>query len=711
MGTTVGVTTLAVPRPAAPPADPTRAPTRHEVREEIQALRAIAVLLVVLFHLWPNVVPGGFVGVDVFFAISGFLITGALLREVERRDAIWLTAFWARRARRLLPAALLVVLACAVATVAVVPLTSWGAFFAELRASTAYVQNWHLSAAAVDYFAADDAPSPVRHFWSLSAEEQFYLVWPLVIVAGLAVSRRRPGLPVRRAVAIALVSVTVLSLLWSTYRTIADPAAAYFATPTRAWEFGAGGVLALLPAVAAGPASRAVLSWVGLGAIALAAFAFTEQTAFPGWAALLPVGGALAVMRAGTPARAWAPTPVLRLAPVQRIGDLSYSIYLWHWPLLVLAPFALGQAVGDVAAAAILAATIGAAWLTKRFVEDPVRAAPALLRRPPRLTLAVATLATLAVVGVTVAGSAYVDARIARDAHDTAKLLEHAPRCFGAASRDPARPCVNPALRAMVVPTPVEATTLANAPCRVIERDERLRVCAFGAEPVHARATVAVLGDSHASHWRPALDVVARARRWRGLSITRTGCPFSLATPDADEPVRSHCAQWNRQVLAWFGRHPEVRSVLVAAHAGGDVAVRRGQDVFAAKQRGYADAWGALPRSVGRLVVLRDTPKMPAAALACVQDAVDHHRPTASACAVPRRRSLQPDPQVAAATALGSPRVRVIDLTAQLCDARWCFPVVGGALAFKDADHLTPVFAATLGPVLARAVRRTLPER
>jgi peptidoglycan/LPS O-acetylase OafA/YrhL len=702
------VSTLAVPRPAPPRAE---SASRHQVREEIQALRAIAVLLVVLFHLWPDAVPGGFVGVDVFFAISGFLITGLLLREVERRATLSLPAFWARRARRLLPAALVVVLACAAATVAFVPVTAWDQFFAELRASTAYVQNWHLASTAVDYFAADDGPSPVRHFWSLSAEEQFYVIWPLLVLLGVLVARRRAR-PSRRAITLVLAAATLLSLACSVYLTDADPDVAYYATPTRAWEFGAGGLLALLPREAGPrPVAASLLSWLGLAAIVGTALSFTDRLAFPGWVALLPILGALAVMRAGMPACPWAPSRALRAAPLQFLGDVSYSVYLWHWPLLILAPYALGHGVGDTTAVAILGLTILAAWLTKVLVEDPARAAPALIGRPPRWTLAAAAAGTLGVVGVTVAGSAYVNARIEHDAQVTRRTLEHPPRCFGAAAHDPRRPCRNPALRSIVVPTPVEAEKMPNAPCQITERDRRLRVCAFGLPAPRAATMVAVLGDSHASHWRPALDVVAKARRWRGLSITRTGCAFSRALPDVTRRARAHCAQWNGQVLDWFRRHPEVGTVLVAAHAGADVVGTRGRDPFAVKQQGYADAWRALPPSVRRIVVIRDTPRLRASTLACVQEARDDGRPVGSACAVPRRVAMQPDPQVAAATRLRSARVRVVDLTPELCDARACPAVIGGALTFKDEDHLTPVFAATLGPYLRREVDRALSAR
>ena len=161
------------------------------LRPEIQALRAAAVLLVVVAHLWPSLLPGGYVGVDVFFAISGFLITSLLLREIDRTGQLSLSAFWARRARQILPAALVTLLFCAIATIVFVPLTYWQQFLNELRASTAYVQNWQLAESAVDYFAADNGPSPVQHFWSLSAEEQFYVVWPVLLLLAVGLTRKR----------------------------------------------------------------------------------------------------------------------------------------------------------------------------------------------------------------------------------------------------------------------------------------------------------------------------------------------------------------------------------------------------------------------------------------------------------------------------------------------------------------------------------------
>ncbi|HEV3000818.1 MAG TPA: acyltransferase, partial [Solirubrobacteraceae bacterium] len=406
------------------------------LRPEIQALRGVAVLTVVVFHLWPSVLPGGFVGVDVFFVISGFLITGQLVREVDRTSRVSLAGFWARRARRILPAALVVLAFCALATKAVVPETHWREFFAEITASTAYVENWQLAEAAVDYADADDAASPVRHFWSLSVEEQFYLVWPLLIMLALVWGRRAIG-PV-------LGAVVLVSLVWSIVATAGDPAAAYFITPTRAWEFGLGGLLALVPLRGRSPA----LSWLGIGAIALAAVLYSGDTPFPGVAALLPVLGAAAVIAA----RSFA------FRPLERVGDVSYSVYLWHWPLIVLAPFA-----GGASKVVLLALTFVLGWASKVAVEDPVRR----LRWRPRAILAPAAAATAAVLLLSLSGTAALDDRLDREQDAVARVLERQPPCFGAAAMGGrCRP------QDGVIPTPVVAREARNAPCGILRIED-----------------------------------------------------------------------------------------------------------------------------------------------------------------------------------------------------------------------------------------------
>jgi hypothetical protein len=281
------------------------------------------------------------------------------------------------------------------------------------------------------------------------------------------------------------------------------------------------------------------------------------------------------------------------------------------------------------------------------------------------------------------------------------------PVCFGAATRDPdpAHACHNPDLRLLVRPTPPEAQITPSAPCTEIE--PVINVCAFGVPASIATSTVALVGDSHAGHWRAALAVVADALGWQGLSITRSSCTFSAAITALPEPRRGQCLSWTRGVLRWFAQHPEVNTVFVSDHRGRTLTAP-GESAFAAAVRGYAGIWKALPVSVRHIVVIRDNPYVHPDTLACVEKAMARRVSAGPACAVRRKAALQIDPEVVAVARLHSPRAQVIDMTHFFCDRRLCYPVIGGALVYKDTTHLTRVFAATLGPFLLHRVGRLL---
>lgn len=277
------------------------------------------------------------------------------------------------------------------------------------------------------------------------------------------------------------------------------------------------------------------------------------------------------------------------------------------------------------------------------------------------------------------------------------------PRCFGAASRDLAHPCHNPALDRMVVPSPRRALRLPNAPCTVIDARAVPFVCTFGARRDRgARRDIALLGDSHATQWRAALGPVAEARGWHGFSLTRAGCPYSFATPVLPARLLGDCLRWRRAIPRWFRRHPDVRTVVVSGHR-----VRVVGGPGEAEVRGYVEAWRALPATVRRIVVIRDTPMNARGTRSCVQAAMARGARAGSACALPRRAALGADPAVAAARRSGR-RLRVVDLTRFICGARRCFPVVGGALVYKNLGHITATFGATVAPYLDRALRRAL---
>ena len=277
--------------------------------------------------------------------------------------------------------------------------------------------------------------------------------------------------------------------------------------------------------------------------------------------------------------------------------------------------------------------------------------------------------------------------------------------CFGAATR---AGCHDPRLRHVVLPTPAEARRLPNSPCARAARGTDPNVCRFGADPGDAVGTIALVGDSHAGHWRAALETVARARRWHGLSLTHTSCPLSKAVRNLEGTERfRRCAEWKRSVFAWFQRHPEVSTVFVAGLSGGSgVIPPRGQTKFEAAVRGYVRAWAALPATVEHIVVIRDSPKMERETGACVEAAVAAHRRPGLRCAVPRRDALDRDPLVVAARRVDSARVQSVDLTRYFCGRRACYPVVGGALVARDQNHLTAVFSASAGPFLLRKVSK-----
>ena len=320
--------------------------------------------------------------------------------------------------------------------------------------------------------------------------------------------------------------------------------------------------------------------------------------------------------------------------------------------------------------------------------------------RPQRLA-AIAAAVAAAVLAVLVAPTSGQD-----DAARPAAEVE-AARCFGAASRDPERPCFNKELRYAVVPTPAEARSGQNSPCMPAGRTAELYPCLFGAPPEEAVKTIALVGDSHAGHWRAALDVVARQRRWHGISLTQTGCPMTHATPILKGRQRDDCLEYNRAIGPWLERNPQVSAVFTSQH-GGKVVTRRGQSQQAAQIEGFMEAFDSLPPTVKDMVVIRGTPWSTASVPACIEEAVaDRKRPDVE-CAIPIKRALRTDFAATAAKLMRDPRVHLLDLTRFMCDRKNCFPVVGGALVHKDGGHITQVFSRTLGPYLGRYVDRVM---
>jgi hypothetical protein len=318
-------------------------------------------------------------------------------------------------------------------------------------------------------------------------------------------------------------------------------------------------------------------------------------------------------------------------------------------------------------------------------------------------------LARLAVLVVLLAAAAVGTAAAQSEAPD--EQQEEAqqpsfPRCFGAASRDPQRPCRNGRLTKMVRPHPLDALLEPNSECKLGDRSGELTPCSFGVDPAEAAATVALIGDSHAAHWRAAIDAVMADKRWHGISFTKAGCPLSTAVTDIPEPGKTKCIRWKRQLFRWFEEHPEVTIVITSNHTGGKVVGAK--DDYGAHVVGYARALERLAPSVERIFSIRDVPRNTRNSMDCVARAIRRKIAAGPKCAVPRRYALKRDPATPAARRSDPKRVQLIDMTRFMCSSRLCLPVIGGALVHKDETHLTRVFATTLGPYLLRHVDRAM---
>ena len=689
---------------SAQKAQNSRAAGAGGVRPEIQALRALAVGIVVLYHLWPNSLTGGFVGVDVFFAISGFLITAHLLREAVGTGRISLPKFWAKRARRLLPASLVVLVVSAIAIIVWVPQAFWNQFLGEIAASGLYIQNWNLAASAIDYLAADNVPSPVQHYWSLSAEEQFYIIWPILMLVALWFARKRSARTRTIAIGVVLGIVVAVSLVISIWLTNTDPAWAYFITPTRAWEFGAGGLLALVAGgVSKAPSAvRAIVSWLGLAAILATAVLYSDATPFPGYQAALPVLGTLAVIWAGNPDRAWAPSRLASIRPVQWLGDVSYSVYLWHFPLIVILPLALGADLGLAQKLVIVVATLLLAWLSKTFIEDPVRQGRWLATHKPRWTFAITAAAMVIVVGSSSGVVAVVNeqAREYQAAADT--VLATAPECLGLSVASGGVPveCGQYDLGTGVVPAQSafsnERPEIYSDECRSNNGETEAKDCVFGDKT--SDTVVVLVGDSHAAQWFPTLKALAEKDKFALHVLFKSGCPFVDTSLIEKGRFSSGCAGWNKNALETITAMPSVDLVATAATAGYPIRTDKDKTDRIAAYTSRLESVTALDTPV---LVFQDTPKMGEKAIECVaSSSLDDVRD----CGRSRADAFQKTDLLATAAAKVD-GVTVVSVNDQLCSADWCPAVIGNVIVYRDtSSHMTTSFSQSLAPIVESQV-------
>jgi peptidoglycan/LPS O-acetylase OafA/YrhL len=687
----------------------------HGFRPEVEGLRAVALGAVLLYHADVSWLPGGYVGVDVFFVISGFLITGLLLREVDATGRVSLARFYARRARRLLPAALVVLAAVVgLAWVVLSPVERAGVY-EEVVAAALYVINWRQASEAVTYSELGAEASPLQHFWSLAVEEQFYLLWPLLIAVFAWACRPRrggPGRDPRAGLAVALGLLAAFSFCYAVRLTAIQGDAAYFTTTTRAWELAAGGLLALAPAAwwrRAGGRGRCVwargLSVGGVLAIVAAAYLLTDDSSFPGPWAVLPVAGAAAVIAAGEISHATSRRTVvgrlLASPPMRYVGRISYSWYLWHWPLIAFATAWQGR-LSSMLLLVVVALSWVPAALTHRLVETPFRRSRRLSATGPALALgggctavgvALGTVGQAAIPTVTLASSS--------EAPGATVLAEStAPQ----SSADALRP----------LPADAEEDKgRAHADgCLVDQDDPDLNTsCAYG--DTSADTTAVLFGDSHALQYFPALDAVAKERGWRLEVVTKSGCSPAEVTQYHEQFNRAYteCDEWWADAVEYIEELEP--SLVVTGNKAVEPIVRDGERLDAeagaeAMTDGYVATLERLRATGAEVNVIADNPYPPADMPSCVSERLDDDL---TACAFPRREGLDYEPvnTLAARQVSG---VSLLDPTSLFCpEDGTCPAVIGNVLVYRDGTHLTATYTRTMTDWFDRQLPRNLGRR
>lgn len=659
----------------------------------IQALRAVAVLCVVFYHISPSTLPGGFVGVDVFFVISGFLIISLLTRELFATGRINVLVFWKKRIARLLPAQVCVIVVSVVLSVVVFPVSMYEDVFSQVPSAVLNVHNWVLGIRAVDYLAQDGNDGIFDHYWSLSIEEQFYLVIPLVMV--LAAFLRPSRRTLERRVASILVLVTSASLVLMIVSHAHFSPSDYFSTFNRAWQLGAGGLLAVLsrhrePKVF----TRRVLIAAGLVAILLSALLIDGRGGYPGPVAVVPVLAAAACIAGFAFGPAMSAPRVLRSRMVQGIGNASYSIYLVHWPVLVLSNQVMQSWNGFAALITKGLLMALGSLLLYRFVENRYRRSGFVGSAFTLRAVGVSVLVVaVGISGVLVFGSPRFKDR------STVPVGADSP--FGAAAFSGTRDTFYLPGHDMISPEPETAGSLdiplwGIEECQIEPEELTPKRCEFGR--TGSARTIVLAGDSHAAQWLPAVREVAAENDWRVITYFHSSCALSTVPRGYTVEGEVACKAANEEVMRQILDLPDV-DLLVTSALSGDSFVGSDKNPMIGAE-GFAGSWTRLVSAGIPVVAIRDNPQYIGDGR--LIDCVRENRNSLGKCSLDPETAFRLDQQVRAVDAV--PGSSLVDLSSRFCRADACPVVVGNVLVYRDNNHLTATYSRSLAPFLYQGI-------
>ncbi|MGK2956459.1 MAG: acyltransferase family protein [Solirubrobacterales bacterium] len=656
-------------------------------RPDIQGVRAIAVILVLLCHARLPFAEGGFIGVDVFYVVSGFLITGLIVNEVDREGRLSLRGFYARRAKRILPMAATVVVFVAIVSFFVFSIPRQVAIGGDIFASAFFVLNWHLIAQGVDYFAVKEGLiSPLQHYWTLSVEEQFYVVWPILVVA-VSSTLTRGGRHLKRNLLFVIVPLAAASLIYSISYSMTDPESAFLSTFARGWELAFGVILALvLPKKIRLPGRLStVLAVSALIVIVGCTYLLGSSDPFPGWLALFPVLATVALLVAGA-SQDDGPVPtILSTAPFQYVGNISYSLYLWHWPFVVFAIAIWGDISPAWLVLVTLASTVPAA-ISSHYIEQPLHRSRSLSLRPRR-ALALGVACMLVTIGVSLI--------VTTNRIDVDVLPAEQAR--GAAALDGGKFPIQTSTD-RIRPNPIYASydrgNLFDDDCLLIGDDTVSPSCTYG-NPDSDRKVVA-FGDSHALEYFPALEAIAEKEDWRLEGLTRGNCPPSDV--DSGEICNSFRSNSIDRIKA---ERPDL--VVIALATVLDLPIQIDGESVTGKARvpylrqGLVRTINEIKESGAKVAVIGDQTRAPFTPADCVSENLDN----LGSCIFRRKKGGARSYDRAAASLTGS---TFIDPVPLLCRRNLCPSVIGDVVVYRDDYHLTATYATTLATWLSRSL-------
>jgi peptidoglycan/LPS O-acetylase OafA/YrhL len=667
----------------------TMAPAKQH-RLEIQGLRAVAAFLVAAYHIWFGRVSGG---VDVFFVVSAFLITTSLVKQVETQGSIRFVAFWGNLLKRLVPAALFVLVVVVIASILWLPRGRWDDAMIEIVSAALYLENWYLAHEAIDYLD-QTGPSPVRHFWALSAQGQFYVLWPLLVTA-LVLVATKTGRQFRKVAYIGFGAVFVLSLAFSIVATELDQRFTYFNTFARLWEFSIGALLALsISSIRLTMPMRIGAGWIGLVGILSCGLVLQVSQVFPGYAALWPTLCAALILIAGTTGKWYAADKLLTSAPLVKMGDASYSLYLWHWPIYVFFRILSGHEHPTfVDGIFIIGVSILLALATTHWLENPVRDSGIGAQKSGR-ALAFGGACVAVLLSVVFGWHLYAERA---EKFDGRQIAASDPDYPGAMAMDRGFRYRGRA-NVPVYPGPLaveeDRPALYEDNCFQDVYESTPVTCVYG-DP-KAPKTVALVGGSHAAHWLPTLQALSAPHGWKVVVYTKNRCLLTTEMIQVFGEDYVSCREWNDKVMAELLQHPP-QIVFTTATTG------TGRDEHT--PAGYVEQWRRLTAAGIRVIAVRDTPRMDMN----VPECVELNGPQSPECSRPREAVLASTPPYKSIEGQLQ-GVVFLDLNGYLCRTDVCPSVIGNVLVYRDDSHLTTLFARTLAPALDRELTKRMAD-